>query len=352
MSARLKAWLVGSPLAAALAIGLARDDSSRELAALAFLLALATVALVAEGIAWRGAVASRANRPTPEGARPADGVVDVVPIVGVESRPNPIDRRWRCFDGVDAAGSPAAGPARLPAGDPPLLGRVVLVSTFVGMDGRGWTVREIGRAHESLIRAGLWIEGEAGRRQAPVNIGLAETYFRFEDGAASAVKLAFVPEGDDVGPMEEDATTKYVALASRAAAGFGFSDVVDWLARINPRIDADARVWLFHLRQAGRSLAIPASESGLPGVGLAIGFAREASFPEPLSGEGRVDPTTIVHELLHLFGASDKYGVPLPSYPPRSVSGRDIMRLDHVSLSRMRVDDLTAAEVGWRDVGG
>src|SRR5205807_8455428 len=50
------------------------------------------------------------------------------------------------------------------------------------------------------------------------------------------------------------------------------------------------------LRQAGRSLAIPAAESDVSGVGLVVCFSREASFPEPLVGSGRVDPTTVAQD--------------------------------------------------------
>ena len=59
------------------------------------------------------------------------------------------------------------------------------------------------------------------------------------------------------------------------------------------------------------------------------------------------DPVTIVHEVLHLFGASDKYGVPLRSFAPGSVTNRDVMRLDETSLLRVQIDPLTAREIGW-----
>ena len=51
--------------------------------------------------------------------------------------------------------------------------------------------------------------------------------------------------------------------------------------------------------------------------------------------------------MLHLFGASDKYGVGLRSFAPKSVTSRDIMRLNHDQLARMTIDPLTASEVGW-----
>ena len=55
----------------------------------------------------------------------------------------------------------------------------------------------------------------------------------------------------------------------------------------------------------------------------------------------------IAHEVLHLFGASDKYGVPLDSFRSGQVTHRDIMRMDARRLERLRVDPLTASEVGW-----
>ena len=275
---------------------------------------------------------------------PTDGVVDVVSVSGMETFANPSDSRFHRYVGLteDLLRSVELSPS-----NPALLGRVVLISVFVGRDGGRWTDLQIARSHEALDRAGRWIEREAIRHEARVNVGLAEVYFEVEDDAADSVEIAFAPEGDDLGPMEANASTKALAGASRAAARLGFSDVVDLLARINPRIEADARVWLFHLWRSGRSLAIPAAESDVSGVGLAICYARESSFPEPLAGPGRVDPTTVAHELLHLFGASDKYGVPLRSFPSGSVTSRDVMRLDHDSLFRMTIDRLTASEIGW-----
>ena len=55
----------------------------------------------------------------------------------------------------------------------------------------------------------------------------------------------------------------------------------------------------------------------------------------------------VAHELLHTVGATDKYAVPLRSFPPRSVTHREVMRLDETSLLRLRIDPLTAEEIGW-----
>ena len=287
----------------------------------------------------------------PAGARPADGVVEVWEMAGVLTRESPGSAPWKQFVGFDPTDSdPAAHPP--PSRDrftrnPPLLGRVVLISVFVGRDGRSWTDREIQAAHRGLRAVGVWVEREAIRWGASVNIGLADTFLRAIDDQNATVEVEFAPEGNDVGPMEADATTKAIAGASRVAARLGFADVVDLVARINPTIDADAHVWLWHLKQRGRSHAIPTGDRVIDGVGLAICHARESSFPEPLIGPGRIDPVTVAHEMMHLFGATDKYGVPLAGFPEGDVARSDIMRLDDIRLQHLRIGRLTAREVGW-----
>jgi hypothetical protein len=104
-------------------------------------------------------------------------------------------------------------------------------------------------------------------------------------------------------------------------------------------------------RASGQSVAILEEISGIPGVHLAVCYAQEADFAGPLAGPPYLDPVSLVHELLHLFGASDKYGVPLEDFPAGWVTSRDVMRLDEERLGRLRIDRLTAREVGWPDRG-
>jgi hypothetical protein len=228
-----------------------------------------------------------------------------------------------------------------------MLGRVVLISIFLGRDGKGWSDAEIAEAHDALRRAGGWIEREAIRWGAPVNIDLADTYFVAEDDATDDVEVTFIPQGEQVQPLEGQAALKALTATTRAAGRLGFRDAVDLIARINPRVEADARVWLLHPRRAGCSLAVPLDATELAGVSLAVCYAREANFPEPLTRPPRPDPVTFVHETLHLFGAEDKYGLPLRSFPPGSVTARDIMRLNDMPLARYQIDPLTASEIGW-----
>lgn len=309
-------------------------------------------ALVVVGLSGELVQALTSLRPlrgpvVPPGALPADGEVELVPISGARGEPNEQDPRFSSYRSLEGEEATGPRPALGDMAPPPLLGKIAILSVFLGRDGCPWSDVEIAEAQAAILRAGRWIEREAIRWEAPVNVAVADTYFETDEDEADDVEMTFVPEGDGVAPLEARAVTKALVDLTRAASRLGFRDAAGWLGGINPRVEADVHVWLLHPRRAGRSLAIPLDRTELRGVSLAVCYAREANFPEPLVGFPFTDPVTIVHELMHLFGASDKYGVPLSSFPAKSVSSRDIMRLNELSLSRLRVDPRTAWEVGW-----
>ncbi len=285
------------------------------------------------------------NVPSIRDTSPPDGRVGIAEVSGTIREPNLHDPRFSRFVALDN-GDPTSKAARSRS-SPPLLGRVVLVSLFLGKDGRSWPDVEIARAHDVLTRSGTWLEAEAARHGAAMNVDLADTYFAHDEVSADDVVIAFQSEGEDVGPFAEGAGVQAIVDVSRAASALGFRDAKRLFDTIEGRIEADVVVWLVHPRQAGRSFALPRENPDWEGLSLAVCYPREASFPEPLTGQARVDPVTIVHELLHLFGASDKYNRSLREYPSNSVTRREVMRLDETRLSRLRVDPSTAREIGW-----
>jgi hypothetical protein len=298
----------------------------------------ARVRHAAEEAAWR------------RDTRAADGRVELARVPGARGAPNPFDPRFTRFERLEPDGDPGASFAPPGWGGrdcPPLLGRVVIASLFLGRDGRTWSDAELAESHEAITRAAAWVEREAQRYRAAVNLELASAYFVADDDEADEVAIGFVAEGDDVGPFEERATTKALLRATRAAARLGFADAPALFRAVERRVAADVTVWLLHPRESGRSFAVPRHFRAPGGLSLAVCYPREASFPEPLNGPARADPVTVVHELLHLFGATDKYGRPLAAFAPRTVSTREVMRLSEDRLSRLRVDPGTAVEVGW-----
>ncbi len=305
---------------------------------------------------WRDLIAAFGagepeSPPPPLDLRQADGRVEVARLAGAIGEPNRGDPRFRRFSGwLDAPAEPAARRRRRRSKQmPPLMGRAVIVSAFLGRGGKGWSATEIAKAHAALVKAAEWIERQAQRWRAPVNIELADTYFEAVDRDPwrdRPVAIDPIDPGTAGGPGE---VVEEIARLSRAAAGsWGCRDADDLVGRVEARLPGDHRVWLVHQRSAGRSIAIPADLTELPGVTMAIGYAREEDDPGPLGHRPPfADPVTFVHELLHLFGALDKYDEPLSSYPRGLVGDRDVMVLNHESLSRLQVDRLTAAEIGW-----
>ena len=281
--------------------------------------------------------------PAPRWTDPADGRVEWAAVAGARGEPDPVDPRRRRFAGFDAAPGRRA-PSAAPAG---LLGRVVVASLFVGRDGSSWGDREVAGAHRSLIRAGEWIEREAIRWGAAVNVAVVEVDFVADDPIDEEVTISVVDEGAHSSMFQADASTRALASASRAASAIGVRDFATLADEMAARVEADSVVWLIHLRRAGRSHVVETAEAPTLDLRVAVCYAREAGFPEPLTGPPYPDPITFVHEMLHLFGARDKYGRSLGDFPPKSVTSRDVMRLDVESLARLRVDPLTASEIGW-----
>ena len=325
-------------------IGLAGGGGCGEGLIQAFLAGLFSMGLFGELVTairgWR----SRRRVEPPRDTSAADGVVDVALVAGLDSQPNPRDPRFSRFVAIDGA----ALAKRPRGGPPPLLGRVVFASLFLGRDGKGWSDDEIARAHGSLIRAGEWIEREAMRLGAAVNVDVAGIYFAATDPVREPdVELAIISGEHGEGISDADAEVRLVASASRAAAVLGFRDVADLARQVASRVQADAVVWIIHPRSAGRSFVAAERETGMRGVHLAICYAREDDLPGRLRGSPFTDPVTIAHEALHLFGASDKYGASLSDFPRATVTARDVMRLDVEVLSKLRIDPGTAAEIGW-----
>ena len=277
---------------------------------------------------------------------PADGTVEVIPVPNVHATPSVSDRRFGKFVSIESRegkGSVRRG------GVPPLLGRVAIGSFFLGMHGKGWKDEEIAGGMHTLIRAGEWIEREAIRQNAAVNIRLLDTYFVANDPVVmdKEVEIAILPEGDGEGLHDAHAEVNLMASVGRASQILGFRDIADLVSRIRDLVDCDTLVWLVHVRSRGRSFVVTESVSAMRGVNLAFCFAAEDDFPGRLVGPPLSDPTTFAHELLHLFGATDKYAMSLDSFPPDSVTRMDIMRLEVETLKRLRINPLTAEEIGW-----
>jgi hypothetical protein len=284
----------------------------------------------------------------------ADYPDGIAPISLDPKEPNIRNGRYARFDGPFRDEERSHAGLSLPWGKvaaPALRGRVVLVSMFIGSDGRTWTDSEIARWTTSIEWVARWMRDQAERYDADLAVGVADTYFNVEGDRTPDVDIGSVWEGAgaDLGLFEMDSIPRALTLMSRAAAQLGFRDSVDFVREVGGRLGGAIPVWLLHLRRAGRSFAVPLDRTELDGVSLALCYAQFGSFSNSIVRSPTPDSAMMAHEILHLFGASDKYGVPLDTYRPGLVSNFDIMRMDVNRLERLRVDPLTARELGWGD---
>ena len=201
MRPRLAVWFVGLSVAG---LGAILSDEGRE--PLVVVVELIVFALLGE-IAAQLALESQepASRAIPKDAKPPDGAIETAKLRGVRGEPNSSDPRFNKFVEIYHEPIVATRPIReLPA----FLGRAAIVSLFVGRDGKRWSDNEIADAHRSIERAGRWIEREAIRWNAPVNIEIAEIYFEIMGQENEDVEIGFVAEPDGDAPLEMGAETK------------------------------------------------------------------------------------------------------------------------------------------------
>jgi hypothetical protein len=331
------AWLAGR-------LGTGRGDAALLLAAFA---AWVGLGLLGEARAWRRRRPVLAPAETLLDSRPADGRVEIVPVAAAVAIPNAHDGRFGRLERLDAA------PAALVPIGPTLRGRVLLASFFLGRDGHDWTDHEIAQAHKALFRAGAWVGREAAAWEQPVHVALACVYASGRDDRPrpEAVDLVVGLEEHQAALFDPDETAELVAAFDRTARASGSADLADFLRRFAAAAPADRLVWLAHVRARGRSHWVDGPSIGLPILGLAVCFANEDNAG-PLDGPPFADPVTFVHELMHAFGATDKYGASARQFGPGQVGAREVMLLhEDTSLARLRVDPLTAREIGWHDAG-
>ena len=287
----------------------------------------------------------KSNLPPPRDFRDADGEVPLCPLCGVDSITNEVRPELKRFLGLTTPGEPSTRGRHVSRRW--LLGRVAVFSIFVGRDGSLWSDREIQAAYDAMERMGRWIEREAIRHAAPVNIELVDTYFAVDDPREGEVELSSSLDPYETIIDEAESDLNDLAGASAAVKDLGFADLADLIGQMSRRAEADAVVWIIHVLRCGRSCVEEADRFGDRGVGVALCYAKDSTASGRLTGLPFVDPATLAHETLHLFGATDKYGTPVGSFPPRSVTSLDVMRLDETRLSRCRIDPLTAKEIGW-----
>jgi hypothetical protein len=234
-----------------------------------------------------------------------------------------------------------------------LAGRVALVSFFVDRPDSSWVDAEICDIFRAVGVCANWLTRQASRYRTNLETRSDSLYYHTSDSREELVPIGFQTVAGRMVPVEAQSAAETLALPSYWVHRLGFADIVRFMGHVQRSVDADSWVVLFHPREAGRSFAVPAYLSLHRCVELAICYPQNAGVRRVLRGPLHPNPAVYAHELLHLFGATDKYDVvSLEDFPCGSVTECDIMRVSSRRLKQLRIDPLTAAEIGWpTDVG-
>lgn len=254
--------------------------------------------------------------------------------------------RYRRFvalaEGVAPSNDADVKPARA------LAGHVALVSFFVDRPGSSWSEPEICDIFGAVEVCADWLTQQASRYNTALTMRSDSLYYHATDPREEVVPIAFQSVAGQMVPVEAVNAASALAAPTYWVHRLGFADIVRFMGHVQRSVDADSWVVFFHPREAGRSFAVPAHRSLHRCVELAVCYPQYAILRSGVHGPFRQDPAVYAHELLHLFGATDKYDVTsLEVFPSGSVTERDIMRSGSRRLQRMRIDPLTAAEIGW-----
>lgn len=347
MKWRITYWLTGPALIVLLA-GLARGDQRDLVRILAFALWVSWGLALEVGSLVRD-VKSKAARPV-QGPRPADGRVEITSVRNMTVEPFPLDVRFQRL--VQKLNPSRNSSVPLACGSVPRptapLGHIALGSFFIGRDGRAWTDREIADTLNALARAARWVEAEAALWSAPLNVSQLSPFVVGMDASprTPGVLLKGIEEHQSA-LFDPTESAQLLHAAGAIATEHGFASLLDLINTFSANVDADLVIWYLHSLSQGRSHLLAEEEGPALAPRAAICYAREDEPPDRWSGTVVPDPCTFAHELMHAFGATDKYGVSSSHFPPGEVSPHDIMRLDMNRLSQLRIDPMTARELGW-----
>lgn len=197
-----------------------------------------------------------------------------------------------------------------------LKGRVLFVNIFVDEDGDVWTEDEKRKAADELNQAEIFLKSEAFKRGK---------YLSFQNYTIqfSVPKLPRSAVGDSYRWIFEEALLQ--ALHARR------NQDLNRRLRKEYQVDEVAAVMLVHND----------NRSNAPGYSVAY-----INFPEfCLIFKNGLCKYTIVHEVLHLFGAADLYYPESVVHAARKHLGSSIM----MDYGEMRIDPLTEFLIGWTE---
>jgi hypothetical protein len=218
-----------------------------------------------------------------------------------------------------------------------LKGKTYVINCFVSDDKRGW------KTEDKKLMIALEAEGLGWIQWYKKDWGITDISFDiFNMGMEQDIKVENIERTEDITKLK----SVTVPIVMRAA---GYNDLSAFYDSVKNATQADNILLMIFAKKASRSYALPSNsnyESNERFLEGAVVF-RETYYEKPTSA------STIIHEMLHLFGARDIYHDKQMDRDAdiekkmTTVFPNSIMLETYREIGELRMDQLTAWCIGW-----
>jgi hypothetical protein len=225
------------------------------------------------------------------------------------------------------------------AGD--LKGSNLIINCFISEKGNEWTPQEK-QATLNKEREGVaWLQRQAGKWGVPV-----PDFKEYNLGVENDITVAKIERAHE--PSTAHLKIRWVNYALNAA---GYSDVTKLYATLKEQYKTDNMVVFVFANKTGRSYAQPLN-NGIDKLYPELHLEGAVIYKNYYDIDHDLYPGTIMHEMLHLYGAWDMYHDENTSIEVQNiihgVFKHSIMLDDHVdNLNYLSIDQMTAWRIGW-----
>jgi len=219
-----------------------------------------------------------------------------------------------------------------------LKGKIYVINCFVSDDKRGW------KADEKKLKIAEEAEGLGWIQWYKKDWGITDISFDiFNMGLEQDIKVEKIERAEDLSKPKSLA----VPIVMKAA---GYNDLAAFYDSVKNATQADNIVVIIFAKKASRSYALPSNSNNKSSDRFLEGAIvfRETYYEKPSSA------STIIHEMLHLFGARDIYHdkqidrdseieKKMTTVFPNSI----MLEGSNMEIGDLRMDQLTVWCIGW-----
>ncbi len=216
-----------------------------------------------------------------------------------------------------------------------LSGEIYTLSCFVSGPDDEWTYNEKLEILNLLKEAQEWIKKEASKYNVSVDFSQSGNF-----GLNKDIKLPFIERGSASGKESVD-------WVSKVLYKIGYSSTLDLGTWVKNNTNAENYQVIIFAKGKGNGYAMAYSTD----MEKEKYYVEGAVLYERYNGNGKLASSSIVHEIMHLYGAWDLYKTFNQTQEneqrARELFPNSIMLRTSYNINELTIDKLTAWLIGW-----